>query len=93
MKIWHCNWASTMDADCQRDDANEIDRELMANPNGVLLKDIDKIEEVQALVVEEDRDLYDGHEPSVWVLQRSTDEYREYVYGEYLLVCSLKEVM
>lgn len=92
MKIWHCNWASTMDADCQRDDANEIDRELMANPNGVLLADINQINKVQTLVVEEDRDLYDGHDYE-WVLQKSTDEYREYVYGEYLLVCSLKEVM
>jgi hypothetical protein len=94
MKIWHCNWASVQDVECLMDDG--MDTEDLANPNGVLLRDIKDLHKVRAMVEQEDKETFgdDGWEPESWTTIKDHAEYRSYHYGEEtLLICTLKEVL
>jgi hypothetical protein len=97
MRVWAINWADICDVKCIRDDGIELDD--LAQPNGVLLMDINDIATVHKMAQDDIIAMNDGEDTGdEWELMGSRssldDNYRVYRYGDdTLMICVLKEVL
>lgn len=92
MRCWLINWADTGEVDCMRDD-HDFGLEDIAQPNGVLLMDINDISTVQKEAQEDYEAMLDEKGGDEWKLKEEREGYRQYMFGDDLMmICILKTI-
>lgn len=94
MRCWAINWADTGEVECMRDD-HDFGLEDIAQPNGVLLMDINDIATVQKEAQEDYEAMLDEKGGDEWELKEEREGYRMYMFGDDLMmmmICILKTI-